>query len=76
MLLPIHIATFDPALMIGKGFTVILNDCTAPGQVAAVGVTETTAVVVTVLVLTAVNAAMLPEPDAPRPMVVLLLVHV
>jgi hypothetical protein len=60
----------------GVGDTLTVKDCTAPGQPANIGVTVITAVAVTVPVLMAVNAAMLPEPDAARPMVGLELVHV
>lgn len=54
-------------LMEGVGDTFTVNDCTGPGQPAAVGVTAITAVAVTVPVLTDVKAAMLPEPDAANP---------
>ena len=60
----------------GVGNTLTVNDITEPGQPAAVGVTEITAVAVTVPVLIAVNAVMLPEPDAPRPIDGLELVQV
>ena len=63
-------------LIVGVGDTLTVNDCTVPGQPAAVGVTAITAVAVTVPVLTAVNAAMLPEPDAANPIDGLELVHV
>ena len=51
----------------GVGDTLTVNDCTGPTQVADVGVTAITAVVVVLPVLVAVNAAMLPEPDAHNP---------
>ena len=60
----------------GVGDTFTVNDCTAPGQLAAVGVTAITAVAVNVPVLMAVNADMLPEPDAANPIDVLELVQV
>ena len=62
--------------MVGVGDTLTVNDCTAPGQPAAVGVTAITAVAVTVPVLVAVNGAMLPEPDGAKPIEVFELVQV
>jgi len=72
---PAQKAWLAGTVTIGLGDTFTVNDCTAPVQVAAVGVTAITAVAVTVLVLVAVKAAMLPDPDAPRPMVVFVLAH-
>lgn len=62
--------------MVGVGDTLTVNDCTVPTQVADVGVTAITAVAVVLPVLVAVNAAMLPEPDAAKPIDVLVLVQV
>jgi len=63
--------------MIGVGFTVIEKVCTAPEQPLADAVTVNTPIVGTVPVLVAVNEAMdEPPPDAPMPIVVLLLAHV
>ena len=62
-------------LIVGEGDMVTVKDCAAPGQPAAVGVIDMTAVVVTVPVLIAVNGAMLPDPDAAKPIEVLELVH-
>ena len=54
-----------------------VNDFTAPGQVAAVGVTVNTAVDVTVPVLIpATDAIVAPEPDTPIPIDGLLLAQV
>ena len=72
----LHTVELDGTVTIGDGATLTVNDCTVPGQPAAVGVTAITAVAVTVPVLTAVNAAMLPEPDAANPIDGLELVHV
>jgi hypothetical protein len=63
--------------MVGVGDTFTVNSCTAPTQVAAVGVTVNTPVAVVAPVLVATNEARdEPEPDAPMPIVVLLLAHV
>ena len=62
--------------IVGVGDTLTVNDCTVPGQPAAVGVTAITAVAVTVPVLVAVNGAMLPEPDGAKPIEVFELVQV
>ena len=62
---------------IGVGNTFTVNDFTAPMQVAAVGVTVNMPVAVTVPLLVPVKEAREePEPDAPMPIVVLLLDHV
>lgn len=60
----------------GSGLTVTMNDCAGPKQEPVSGVTEITDVTGTVPVLTAVNAAIVPEPDAPSPIEVLVLVQV
>ena len=62
--------------MVGVGDTLTVNNRTAPIQVAAAGVTAITAVAVTEPVLVAVNAAMLPEPDAAKPIEVFELAQV
>ena len=64
------------AATVGSGFTVTMNDCAGPKQEPVSGVTDITDVTGTVPVLTAVNAAIVPEPDAPRPIDVLVLVQV
>ena len=72
---PLHTVVLAGAEATGVGNTLTVNDCSAPGQPANIGVTAITAVAVTEPVLMAVNAAMLPEPDAARPMVELELVQ-
>ena len=63
--------------IVGVGDTLTVNDFTAPGQVAAVGVTVNTAVDVTVPVLIpATDAIVAPEPDTPIPIDGLLLAQV
>ena len=63
--------------MIGVGFTVIVNACTGPTQLFAVGVTVNTPLVGAVPLLVAVNEGIeLPLPEAPIPIVTLLLFHV
>jgi hypothetical protein len=59
----------------GKGFTVIVYDDVGPGQPFAVGVTVIVAVTAVAPVLLAVNTGVFPLPLAPRPIVVLELVH-
>ena len=63
----------------GVGFTVIVNVTDAPVQVVPplvyVGVTVIVAVTGAVVALVAVKLAILPVPDAARPIVVLLLVQ-
>ena len=73
----LHTVELDGTVTIGDGATLTVNDCAAPVQPAAVGVTDITAVAVTVEVLMAVNAAMVePDPDAANPIDGLELVHV
>ncbi len=72
----LHTVEFAGTVTTGEGATLTVNDCTAPVHPAAVGVTAITAVAVTVEVLMAVNAAMLPEPEAANPMDGLELVQV
>jgi len=73
----LHTVVLAGTVTTGVGDTFTVNSCTAPGQVAAVGVTVNTPVVVTVPVLAAVKEATEePEPDAPIPIVVLLLAQV
>ena len=51
----------------GVGLTVMVNICDAPVQLFADGVTVIVAVFIEAVAFVAVNAAMLPEPLAPRP---------
>jgi len=60
----------------GNGLTVIVNVCTGPGQLLAVGVTVNTPIFVTVGAVAVNDAIALPLPDAPIPIVVLLLFQV
>jgi hypothetical protein len=63
--------------MIGVGFTFTVNVFVAPTQLLAVGVTVKIPLVCALPVLVAVNDAIaLPLPDAPIPIVILLLFHV
>ena len=63
--------------IVGVGDTLTVNSRTAPKQVAAVGVTVNTPVAVTVPLLMPVKEARAePVPDAPMPIVALLLAHV
>jgi hypothetical protein len=64
---PLHTVVLGDTVATGVGDTLTVKDLTAPGQPANIGVTAITDVAVTVPVLTAVNAAMLPEPDAASP---------
>jgi len=57
------------------GFTVISNVLVGPGQLLAVGVMVTVAVIGVLPVLVAVKVPMLPLPDAAKPMVALLFVQ-
>jgi hypothetical protein len=63
------------AVITGTGLTVMVNVCGVPGQPFAVGVTVIVAVTGNAVALTALNAAMFPEPDAARPIDVVLLVQ-
>lgn len=59
----------------GDGLTVMVKDCGAPTQPLDVGVTVIVAVFIVFEVFVAVNEAMLPVPDAARPMEGSELVH-
>ena len=73
----LHTVTLAGTTATGVGDTLTVNSCTAPGQVAAVGVTVNTPVVVAEPPLVAVkDARAAPEPEAPMPIVVLLLAQV
>jgi len=62
---------------VGNGFTVIVNVCTGPRQALACGVTVNTPLIGVDPVLVAVKeATAVPLPDAPMPIVVLLLFQV
>ena len=59
----------------GFAFTVMVNCCDGPGQLFAVGVTVTVAVTFDAPAFRPVKDAILPEPLAPRPIEVVLLVQ-
>ena len=72
----LHTVAVAGTVSIGVGDTLTVNSCTAPTQVAAVGVTVNMPVAVTVPLLIPVKEAREdPAPDAPMPIVVLLLAH-
>ena len=63
--------------MVGVGFTVIVNVCTGPGQLPAVGVTVNIPLMgVDPKLVPGKDAIALPEPLSPMPIAVLLLFHV
>lgn len=76
---PAHTAWLAIVFTAGVGFTVIVNVIDVPVQVVAplvyVGVTVIVAVCTTAVALVAVKLAILPVPDAARPIVVLLFVQ-
>ena len=63
------------SVTVGVGLTVMVKVCGVPGQPLADGVTVIVAVNGVPPVLTAVNAAMFPVPDAANPIEVVLLVQ-
>ena len=77
VLIPLHtVWLVGVTVIIGVGLTFIVNVCTGPGQLLAVGVTVKIPVVGTVPVLVAVNEAiMLPTPEPNTPIVGLLLLQ-
>lgn len=66
---------FPGEVMVGVGFTVMVNVETGPTQVARVGVIETVAVTAVEPVLVAVKAGKLVVPEAANPIEVVLLVQ-
>ena len=73
---PEHSAWLDGAFTVGAGFTVMVKFRGVPVQVAPAlvydGVTVMVAVMAVVPALVAVKLGMLPDPLAPKPMLVLL----
>ena len=63
------------AATVAFGLTVIVNVIGAPVQPLAVGVTVIVPLIAVTPALVAVKLGILPVPDAPRPMAVLLLVQ-
>jgi hypothetical protein len=68
VLAPLHMVCAVGVLTVGVGFTVILKFCEVPIQPLAVGITMTLAVSGVAPAFIAVKEAILPVPDAPRPM--------
>jgi len=73
---PLQTAKSDGTLTAGVGLTVMVYVEGIPAQLLAVGVTETTALIGAVPVLTAVNAAIFPVPFAAKPIAGFEQVHV
>ena len=73
---PEHNVCAAGAFTVGVGFTVMVKFCGVPLQVAPAlvydGVTVMVAVIAVVPALVAVKLGMLPDPLAPKPMLVLL----
>jgi hypothetical protein len=67
---PLHNVWSAAAATVGVGFTVIVNVSATPAQLLANGVTMIVAVAAVVPEFVAVNAPMLPVPDADRPIAV------
>jgi hypothetical protein len=72
---PLHTVWLEGAVTAGVGFTVTVKLCAVPAQPLAEGVTVMVPAMAEVPPLVPVNAAMLPVPDAPRPMAGLLFVQ-
>ena len=73
---PMHTGSVDEGgPTVFAGLTVMLNGSGVPGQPLAVGVTVTVAVMAVVPMLVAGNDAILPLPEAPKPIAVLLFPH-
>lgn len=71
----LHSVWLETAVTEGVGLTVIIKFCGVPAQPFAVGVTVIVAVTAALVLLVAVNAAILPEPLAARPIEVVLFVQ-
>ena len=72
---PLHSVWSDDATTVGVGFTVMVNVSVAPEQLLADVVTTMVAVIGAVPVFVAVNAPILPVPEAARPIDVVLFVQ-
>lgn len=72
----LHNTWFDGAATIGVGLTLIVKLCALPEHPLAEAVTVMVAVTATLELLTAIKGAILPVPDAAKPMPELLLVQV
>jgi hypothetical protein len=75
VLAPLHTVWLVKAATAGVGLTMMVNAAAVPVQPLAEGVTVMLPVSGADVPLMPVKAAMLPKPDAPRPMEVLLLAH-
>ena len=65
---PLHTVISEGTTAAGVGFTVMVNEVSEPIQLFAEGVKVMVAVTGTVPVFTAVKDAIVPVPEAPRPM--------
>jgi hypothetical protein len=72
---PLHNTWLDTVFTVGVGLTVISKVAELPVQLLADGVTVTVAVTGALVVLAAVNAAILPVPLAASPIEVVLFVQ-
>ena len=72
---PAHKVWLVTGSTVGIGVTVIVKVTGVPGQPFATGVTVMVPLIGVVPALVPVNEAILPVPEAPRPMAVLLLVQ-
>jgi hypothetical protein len=72
---PLHIAWLAGVVTVGVGFTVMPKLRGVPLQLLATGVTIIVPVIGVIPVLVAVNDAILPDPDAARPIAILLFVQ-
>jgi len=72
---PLHTTWLGDGSTSGDGLTVIVNVCAVPTQPLSSGVTLTTPEIGVLPVFVAVNAPILPEPEAARPIEGLLFVH-
>ena len=72
---PLHTVWFAGCVTVGVGFTVIVNVIGVPGQPFATGVTVIVATTGTIPALVAVKLAILPVPEAARPILGVLFVQ-
>jgi len=72
---PLHTVIFAGTVTVGEGLTMIVYVLGVPVQLLAVGITVMLAVIGLGVVLVALKPAIFPDPLAPNPMAVLLLIH-
>lgn len=72
---PLQTVIFAGTVTVGEGFTVMVYVLGVPVQLLAVGITVMVAEITLEEVLVAMKLAIFPEPLAPNPMAVLLLIH-